>query len=86
MGAGRRVHKVRDPRAEVPDRAAVEPADVEVLRGAKSGQSRTTNIESSTAPLLRELDLPRDLVPPAFATGRAARRIAHLPERRAPGR
>ena len=86
MGVGRRVHKVRDPCAEVPDGAAVEPADVEVLRVAEPGRDRTTNVESFTAPLPRELGLSPDLVSPAFAIGRAAGWIAHVPERRAPGR
>ena len=101
MGFGHRVYKVRDPRADVFDKAVslltnnnerlrfarkVEAGALAALKKAKPGQRLDTNMEYYTAVLLEALGIPRDAVTPVFAMARIAGWSAHVMEQERVGR
>ncbi len=101
MGFGHRVYKVRDPRADVFNKAVtiltngnarvrfareVEVAALAALRKAKPGQRLDTNMEYYTAVLLEALGIPRDAVTSVFAMARIAGWTAHVMEQERVGR
>ncbi|MEP2830179.1 citrate synthase/methylcitrate synthase [Parvibaculum sp.] len=101
MGFGHRVYRVRDPRADVFNRAVtiltngnervrfareVELAALKALRAAKPGHRIDTNMEYYTAVLLEALDVPRDAVTSVFAMARIAGWTAHVMEQERVGR
>lgn len=101
MGFGHRVYRVRDPRADVFNRAVtiltngnervlfardVEVAALKALRAAKPGHRIDTNMEYYTAVLLEALGIPRDAVTSVFAMARIAGWTAHVMEQERVGR
>ncbi|MBX3271629.1 MAG: citrate synthase [Sandaracinaceae bacterium] len=101
MGMGHRVYRVRDPRAEVLERAAaslggasgrlalaraVEAAADRALSQGKPGRALRANVEMYTAVLLDALGLARALFTPTFACARVAGWCAHYDEQRQGGR
>jgi citrate synthase len=101
MGFGHRVYRVRDPRADVFNRAVtiltngnarvrfareVELAALKALRAAKPGHRIDTNMEYYTAVLLEALGIPRDAVTSVFAMARIAGWTAHVMEQERVGR
>lgn len=101
MGFGHRVYKVRDPRADVFNKAVtiltngnervrfardVEVAALAALRKAKPGSRIDTNMEYYTAVLLEALGIPRDAVTSVFAMARIAGWTAHVMEQERVGR
>lgn len=101
MGFGHRVYRVRDPRADVFNKAVtiltngnervrfareVEVAALKALRAAKPGHRIDTNMEYYTAVLLEALDVPRDAVTSVFAMARIAGWTAHVMEQERVGR
>ena len=101
MGFGHRIYKVRDPRAEVLERAAEqllegtswladarqhEAAVLSVLARLKPGRRIATNVEFYTALLLHGLGLSTGWFTPVFALGRLAGWLAHVREQVASGR
>jgi len=101
MGFGHRVYRVRDPRADVFNKAVtiltngnervrfareVELAALKALRAAKPGHRIDTNMEYYTAVLLEALGIPRDAVTSVFAMARIAGWTAHVMEQERVGR
>ena len=101
MGFGHRVYRVRDPRADVFNKAVtiltngnervrfareVEVAALKALRAAKPGHRIDTNMEYYTAVLLEALGIPRDAVTSVFAMARIAGWTAHVMEQERVGR
>ena len=101
MGFGHRVYRVRDPRADVFNKAVtiltngnervrfareVEAAALKALRAAKPGHRIDTNMEYYTAVLLEALGIPRDAVTSVFAMARIAGWTAHVMEQERVGR
>jgi citrate synthase len=101
MGFGHRVYRVRDPRADVFNKAVtiltngnervrfareVETAALKALRAAKPGHRIDTNMEYYTAVLLEALGIPRDAVTSVFAMARIAGWTAHVMEQERVGR
>ena len=101
MGFGHRVYRVRDPRADVFNRAVtiltngnervlfardVEVAALKALRKAKPGNRIDTNMEYYTAVLLEALGIPREAVTSVFAMSRIAGWTAHVMEQERVGR
>ena len=99
MGMGHRVYRVRDPRAAVLERAAVElgssrvelarqveASAAEALAARHPGRSLRANVEFYTAVLLDAVGLDRRMFTPAFAVGRVAGWLAHIREQRAADR
>jgi len=101
MGFGHRVYKVRDPRAQVLERAAEallegtswladarahEAAVLSVLGRLKPGRSIATNVEFYTALLLHGIGLTTAWFTPVFALGRLAGWLAHVREQVDTGR
>jgi citrate synthase len=101
MGFGHRVYKVRDPRAQVLERAAEvllrgtswladarahEAAVLSVLARLKPGRAIATNVEFYTALLLHGIGLTTPWFTPVFALGRLAGWLAHVREQVDTGR
>lgn len=102
MGFGHRIYKVRDPRADVLNKAvtglagagsnrigfarALEAAALEALRIAKPGRRLDTNVEFFTALLLEALAIPRDAFTALFSMGRVGGWTAHVMEQERVGR
>ncbi len=101
MGFGHRVYRVRDPRAEVLKRVAidlrgnanrirfaetVEKRAVALLAQRKPGRRLDTNVEFYTALVLEALNLPRALFTSVFAIGRVVGWTAHCLEQEQHGR
>ncbi|MEQ8379486.1 citrate synthase/methylcitrate synthase [Parvibaculum sp.] len=101
MGFGHRVYRVRDPRADVFNKAVtiltngnervrfareVELAALKALRAAKPGHRIDTNMEYYTAVLLEALGIPRGAVTSVFAMARTAGWTAHVMEQERVGR
>lgn len=101
MGFGHRVYKVRDPRADVLERAAEallegtswladarahEAAVLSVLARLKPGRAIATNVEFYTALLLHGIELTTSWFTPVFALGRLAGWLAHVREQVDTGR
>jgi citrate synthase len=101
MGMGHRIYRVRDPRADVLERALassgldacrldvarrVEEAATALLRERYPARALATNVEFYTAVLLDAVGLDRELFAPTFAVGRVAGWCAHVDEQRAKGR
>ncbi|MEQ8267584.1 MAG: citrate synthase/methylcitrate synthase [Parvibaculum sp.] len=101
MGFGHRVYRVRDPRADVFNRAVtiltngnervrfardVEVAALAALRKAKPDNRIDTNMEYYTAVLLEALGIPREAVTSVFAMARIAGWTAHVMEQERVGR
>ena len=101
MGFGHRVYRVRDPRADVFNKAVtiltngnervlfardMEVAALKALRAAKPGHRIDTNMEYYTAVLLEALGIPRDAVTSVFAMARIAGWTAHVMEQERVGR
>jgi citrate synthase len=101
MGMGHRIYRVRDPRADVLERALtssgllarrlevarrVERAATALLRERYPERALATNVEFYTAVLLDAVGLDRELFAPTFAVGRVAGWCAHVDEQRAKGR
>jgi citrate synthase len=101
MGFGHRVYKVRDPRAQVLERAADallegtswladarahEAAVLSVLARLKPGRAIATNVEFYTALLLHGIGLTTAWFTPVFALGRLAGWLAHVREQVDTGR
>jgi citrate synthase len=101
MGMGHRIYRVRDPRADVLERALassglearrlevarrVERAASALLRERYPERALATNVEFFTAVLLDAVGLERSLFAPTFAVGRVAGWCAHVDEQRARGR
>ena len=102
MGMGHRVYRVRDPRAEVIERALpllqhaggtrlevarkIERAARELLHERHPGRSLDVNVDFYTAVLLDAVGLDRDQFTPTFAVGRCAGWCAHALEQRSTGR
>jgi citrate synthase len=101
MGFGHRIYKVRDPRADVLERAAEgllegstllaearahEAIVLDVLARRKPGRGIATNVEFYTALLLHGLGLSTVWFTPTFALGRLAGWLGHIAEQRARGR
>lgn len=101
MGFGHRVYKVRDPRADVFNKAVmlltngnervrfardVEQVALATLKEMKPDQRLDTNMEYYTAVLLEALGIPRDAVTAVFALSRIAGWSAHVIEQERVGR
>lgn len=101
MGFGHRVYKVRDPRADVFNKAVmlltngnervrfardVEAEALATLKELKPGQRLDTNMEYYTAILLEALGIPREAVTPVFALSRIVGWSAHVIEQERVGR
>jgi citrate synthase len=101
MGFGHRVYRVRDPRAEVLKRVAVElrgqsnrlhfaeaieAAALRLLATRKTTRRLETNVEFYTALVLEALELPREAFTAVFAVGRVLGWTAHILEQEAGGR
>jgi citrate synthase len=99
MGMGHRVYRVRDPRAAVLERAAVElgaarlglaqtveRAAADALSERKPGRRLAANVEFYTAILLDAVGLDRRLFSPTFAVARTAGWLAHAREQVRTGR
>lgn len=101
MGFGHRVYKVRDPRADVFNKAVmlltngnervrfardVEKAALAALKLAKPNQRLDTNMEYYTAVLLEALGIPRVAVTAVFGMSRVAGWSAHVIEQERVGR
>lgn len=101
MGFGHRVYKVRDPRADVFNKAVmlltngnerlrfareVERAALAALKAAKPNQRLDTNMEYYTAVLLEALGIPRAAVTAVFAMARVVGWTAHVIEQERVGR
>lgn len=101
MGFGHRVYKVRDPRADVFNKAVmlltngnervrfardVEAVALATLKEMKPGQRLDTNMEYYTAVLLEALGIPRSAVTAVFALSRIAGWSAHVMEQERVGR
>ncbi|MFZ2467060.1 MAG: citrate synthase/methylcitrate synthase [Parvibaculum sedimenti] len=101
MGFGHRVYKVRDPRADVFNKAVmlltngnervrfardVETAALAALKAAKPNQRLDTNMEYYTAVLLEALGIPRVAVTAVFGMSRVAGWSAHVIEQERVGR
>ncbi|MGB3808930.1 MAG: citrate synthase/methylcitrate synthase [Parvibaculum sp.] len=101
MGFGHRVYKVRDPRADVFNKAVtlltngnervlfardVEKGALAALREAKPDQRLDTNMEYYTAILLEALGIPRSAVTAVFAMSRVVGWSAHVMEQERVGR
>lgn len=101
MGFGHRVYKVRDPRADVFNKAVmlltngnervrfardVERAALAALKTAKPNQRLDTNMEYYTAVLLEALGIPRSAVTAVFGMARVAGWSAHVIEQERVGR
>jgi citrate synthase len=101
MGFGHRVYKVRDPRADVFNKAVtlltngnervlfardVERGALAALREAKPDQRLDTNMEYYTAVLLEALGIPRSAVTAVFCLSRVAGWTAHVMEQERVGR
>jgi citrate synthase len=101
MGFGHRVYKVRDPRADVFNKAVtlltngnervlfardVERGALAALREAKPDQRLDTNMEYYTAVLLEALGIPRTAVTAVFCLSRIAGWTAHVMEQERVGR
>lgn len=101
MGFGHRVYKVRDPRADVFNKAVmlltngnerirfardVEEVALATLKEMKPDQRLDTNMEYYTAVLLEALDIPRSAVTAVFALSRIAGWSAHVMEQERVGR
>ena len=101
MGFGHRVYRVRDPRADVLKRVAiqlrgganrirfaeaVEAGALRVLARRKQARRLDTNVEFYTALVLEALELPREIFTSIFAIGRVGGWTAHVLEQVAGGR
>jgi citrate synthase len=101
MGFGHRVYRVRDPRAEVLKRVAVdlrgqsnrlhfaeaiEAAALRLLAKRKTARRLETNVEFYTALVLEALELPREAFTAVFAVGRVLGWSAHVLEQEVGGR
>jgi citrate synthase len=101
MGFGHRVYKVRDPRADVFNKAValltngnervlfareVERAALAALREAKPDHRLDTNMEYYTAILLEALGIPRSAVTAVFCLSRIVGWSAHVMEQERVGR
>ncbi len=101
MGFGHRVYKVRDPRADVFNKAVmlltngnerlrfardVEEVALATLKEMKPNQRLDTNMEYYTAVLLEALDIPRSAVTAVFALSRIVGWSAHVMEQERVGR
>jgi citrate synthase len=100
MGMGHRVYRVRDPRAEVLERAVAKLADSPRLALARAVEQSATrlleqrhperrlcaNVEFYTAVLLEALGIARQAFSATFAVARAAGWAAHFDEQRREGR
>lgn len=99
MGMGHRVYRVRDPRAAIFERAAlelgggwielarhVETVAERVLCERKPDRRLRANVEFYTAVLLDALALDPAQFAPTFATGRVVGWCAHIAEQRQSGR
>tara|TARA_R110002074_G_scaffold175591_1_gene339013 strand:- start:5483 stop:6613 length:1131 start_codon:yes stop_codon:yes gene_type:complete len=101
MGFGHRVYKVRDPRADVFNKAVmlltngnervrfardVEQVALATLKEMKPDQRLDTNMEYYTAVLLEALGIPRSAVTAVFALSRIAGWSAHVIEQERVGR
>jgi citrate synthase len=101
MGFGHRVYKVRDPRADVFNKAVmlltngnervrfardVEAVALATLKEMKPGQRLDTNMEYYTAVLLEALGIPRSAVTAVFALSRIVGWSAHVIEQERVGR
>ncbi|MBI1261352.1 MAG: citrate synthase [Rhizobiales bacterium] len=101
MGFGHRVYRVRDPRADVFNKAVmtltngnerlqfareVEAAALTALRASKPGTRIDTNMEYYTALLLEALNIPNEAITPVFAMARVAGWTAHVMEQERVGR
>lgn len=101
MGFGHRVYRVRDPRADVFNKAVmiltngnerlqfareVEAGALEALRAAKPGTRIDTNMEYYTALLLEALRIPNDAITPVFAMSRVVGWTSHIIEQERVGR
>jgi len=101
MGFGHRVYRVRDPRADVFNKAVmtltngnerlqfareVEAGALEALRAAKPGTRIDTNMEYYTALLLEALRIPNEAITPVFAMSRIVGWTSHIIEQERVGR
>lgn len=101
MGFGHRVYKVRDPRAEMLQRACARMPGMEqelafaarmeslataVLEQLKPGRRLQTNVEYYTALLLQALGFDREAFTAVFACGRSLGWLAHVFEQQQHGR
>src|SRR5450755_1130346 len=100
MGFGHRIHRVRDPRADVlkgaierlagggglPFAGEVEAYIRQALRRKNPDRPLDTNVEFFTAILLDALTIPRQAFTPIFAVARAAGWTAHAREQQRTGR
>ncbi|HMM12987.1 MAG TPA: citrate synthase/methylcitrate synthase [Parvibaculum sp.] len=101
MGFGHRVYRVRDPRADVFNKAVtlltngnervlfardVERAALAALKAAKPDRRLDTNMEYYTAVLLEALGIPRSAVTAVFGMSRVVGWTAHVIEQERVGR